>query len=515
MNLNTPEMEGKMRDKSKRRLGRRLRRYLAVAKLIAILAVVLMVTTVVPCIICYNLGHHKKLTSDEVRQLAYESVYDARTKNGDIVEKSYMPEGGFTFDSDTMMLAELYKDSTNLDGTFYLYNNDGEFLQHFVEKYPEALYPSNDWTSDEVLAFYRESPDSWAGYESAYLGKRFFVCLTPDYKHCFVVKDDEYGYGDEKAAMGWLIIDGVYVTVIDEQTTDSLEPDVLIAQYRDGTWDGDLLRSSDYGTTAMLLYSGTELYYSYQKNVYLQEQDPQGLAYDGYEDPWWYDDELAEKYNVGKFCEWISDSGYESTIWVKCYPDLPNDFDVEQIVGTGTPMKYALDVLLEDGRLQRYSRMELLEEWDLSGMTEMSLDDDVVCYAGHPFDSNDEVYYLDDGKLFVLKTGGEVSLMLDHIDAIDRGYSLRGSTLFALEDGKLCAYDMYDGKVYTLDYDVLELNFEGMMAYKKADGYYTLYRVRGDGESDYGTLYLGDESLDYYIQYRKNLELASYSNWSF
>jgi len=486
-------------------------RYAAMSVAATMVAVIVVMATL--CVICYKAGYHKMLTSEKMRQLASELVFDARTKNGDVVEKSYMPEGGFTFDSDTMILSEFYKDTTNLDGTFYLYNNDGEFLWYFQEKYPEALYPSNEWTPDEVLTFYRDSPESWAYYESAYLGRGYFICLTPDYKHCFAVKDDEYGYGDEAATMGWLIIDGVYVTAIDEQTADSLEPDVLIAQYRAGDWDGSLLKSKDYGTTVSLSYDQAELSYSYQKRIYSPAQDPQGLAYDGYEDPWWYDDELAEKYGVDNPSELVYDFGFESRVQVECYPDLPDEFEVERIMDTETPPRLActLDVLLNDGRLQRYSRTELLDEWDLSGMTRVSLDNKVMCYVAEPFSPDDEIYYLDDSKLFALKTGGEVSLMLEHVDAIDYGYSLRGSTILALEDGELRHYDMYEGEIGVLDRDVLELDFGEIMAYKKADGYHTLYRAYDDGEFGYGTLYLGDESLDYYVEYCKNLSQADWS----
>lgn len=480
------------------------------AALLLIVMAVLVVAVV--GLISYDIGRHQMLTSEEAREIGRELVYDSRVKNGDVIEKSYMPEGGFSFESDTMMLSEFYKE-TSLDGTFYIYSNDGKFLRHFREDYPEALYPSNEWTSEEVLQFYHDSLESWAYHDSAYLGKGYYICCTPDYKHCFAVKDDDYNYG-AGATTGWLIIDGVYVTAIDEQVADSLEPDVLIEQYRNGIWDGSLLRSKDYGVTVSLSYDRTELRYSYQKKVYTSAQDPQGLAYDGYENPWWYDDELAEKYGVGKYYEAVCDFGYESTIRVKRYPDLPDDFEMEQIVETESPYEpdCVLDVLLKDGRLQRYSREELLDEWDLSEMTQKSLDDDVVCYVKEPFGLSDVIYYLDAGKLYALKTGGEISVMLEHVDVVDYSYSLRGSTLFVLEKGGLYGYDMYEGVVYMMDRDVLELDFNEIMAYRKADGYHALYRVRSDKGPDYATLYLGEESLDYYLEFRKNLWNADWRN---
>lgn len=530
MNFNTPETEEKMEDERNDVYGcdddgkdvRELQRMLVAdarrpeskydyeeGPLLKVVLCTLagLLVLVLCCGVCYAVGYQKALTSDEARELAAESLYDTRTKNGDVVEKSYMPEGGFTFDSDTMMLSEFYK-STSLDGTFYIFNNDGEFLQHLQEEYPEALYASNDWTPDEVLEFYHNSLESWAFYDSAYLeGKGYYICCTPDYKHCFAVKDDHYSYG-EGTTTGWLIIDGVYTTVIDEQTADSLKPDDLIAQYRAGTWDGSLLRSKDYGTTVFLAYDQTELCYSYEKRVYSEEQDPLGLAYGGYENPWWYDKKLARKYDLGDYMELVCDFGYWSMASVECYPDLPDNFETERIVATDSSADYTLDVLLNDGHLQRYSRVELLDEWDLSNMTQVSLDDEVMCYAREPFNLGDEIYYLDDGKLYALRKGGEIVIVLDHADIVScESYSrsLRWSTIFVLEEGELCCYDVYNGKAYVLDRDVLELDFDEIMAYKKADGYYTLYHVRSEDGPNYATLYLGDKTLDYYVKYRQSL----------
>lgn len=136
------------------------------------LVVVVTVGLAFICASCYCFGYHRMVTSDEMRQIATESFFDTRTRNGDVIEKSYMPEDGFTFDSDTMMLSEFYKSTDNLDGIFYLCNNDGEFLRQFQKEYPKALYPSNEWTSDDVLEFYRSSLDSWAFYDSVYLDGR-------------------------------------------------------------------------------------------------------------------------------------------------------------------------------------------------------------------------------------------------------------------------------------------------------------------------------------------------------
>lgn len=302
------------------------------------------------------------------------------------------------------------------------------------------------------------------------------------------------------------------MTVIDEQTADSMDPEDLIAQYRAGAWDGSLIRSKDYGTEVSLTRDLTELRYSYKQRVYSEKQDPLGLAYNGYEDPWWYNESLAKKYGLGEHTEIVCDFGYWSMASVKCYPDLPDDFETKRIVTTEAPAKNTLDVLLDNGHLQRYSQTKLLDEWDLSDMKPESIDDEVLSYVKEPFAPSDKIYYLYNDKLYALKSGGKIELMLDHVDAIDRGYDLRNSTLFVVEDGELLGYNMYYGRVRTLDHDVLKLEFNEIMAYKKADGYYTLYHVYGSDGLEYATLYLGEQSLGHYIEYRENLEAAEWYN---
>lgn len=469
----------------------------------AILTVLVMVGG-----ICYYCGYHRELTSDQMRELAAERFRDFRSGDQDAGSGLYMPEGGFSPDSDTRMLSEFY--SGNIGEDFYSsYENDGEFLRFCQETYPDALYPTNEWTVEEVLDFYRNSLETWGYYDSSFSYDQYYLCWTPDYKHCFAVEDGWYSNG-KGATTGWLMIDGVRVTAIDEQTY-SVEPDTLIAKYRAGEWDGDILRSEDFGTTVYL--SGqTELHYRYQENFYSPEQDPQGLAYDGYKDPWWYDDKKAEQYGVTDYCEYTYDDCRNCWVDVECYPDLPDDFNLLQIVDTANRTEDALDVLLRDGRLQRYSRMELVDEWGLSELDYVDLDGDWMCYAYHPLEPDDEMYYRVGNQIFALKKGGEVSLVFDDIclKSGSRAYSyLRRDKIFVCQDGDLYRVALDEGKKYLLDTGVLEMEFDDIWAYKKEDGYYTLYRDY-DLDSGYSSLYLGTESLDYYLQYREHLDKADW-----
>lgn len=465
---------------------------------------------------CYYLGYRK--ASESIKPQLVTKETERVIKSGEAFDeeaaKRYMPEGGFSPESDSMMLSECYK-SSGVDGFCYAFANDGEFLQYCQENYPEAVYPSNEWTVEEVLDSYRNSPEIWAGHENRWTFYENYLCWTPDYKHCFAVIGDWHD-ADGRVRSGWLLIDGVRVCAVDEQTY-SLDPDTLVAKYRSGEWDGRALRSADFGTTAYLDTDQIRLSYSYQKYLYSPLQDPQGLAYDDYEEPWWYDPEEAAKYDVVDFGEYCYDDHIWSSIYVKVYPDLPDDYDVQHIVDTDSSYSRkepVLNVLTWDGLLQRYSRTELLDEWDLMGFGCIDLKSNRICTANNPLEPGDVFYLRNGSRIYALKEGGEVNQILDGIFVKDDSAfdSLRYAKIFVLnDDGELWRYDLEEGKTYLLANGVLETNFDKLMAYRTEDGYYTLYRDY-DQESGYLSLYLGTEPLEYYLDFWQNLEKA---NWRY
>lgn len=168
-----------------------------------------------------------------------------------------------------------------------LAETDAEFREYCQVNFPYAVYPSDEWTAEEVIQSYRETPEIWGFWTDSYSQDGFYFTWTPGYQHCLILSSgylpEEWAYGELDS--GWLIVDGVRVEAYGP-TLDTVEPRSLAALYRSGAWDGSPVRSADWGTEVFVDSEGV-LDYFYFAYSYDETYDPEGLAYTGYAEPWW------------------------------------------------------------------------------------------------------------------------------------------------------------------------------------------------------------------------------------
>lgn len=212
--------------------------------------------------------------------------------------------------------------------------SDAELREHCRENFPEAVYPEAKWTTGGVIRDYLEHTERWIN-ASNYMGAGGFILWSQDYRYCFGVLPEQSLHSGqyenlEASAVGWLTINGVRVCPVDEKTYD-LSPRNVVQLYHEGVWDGEYpLRSDDYSTTVTLSGEDGHLIYRYYVPLYGTADDPEDLAYNGYDaEPWWDTMAVSQEERAEMVVKNYDGKDYKlQTAEVYQYVDLPRSVQV-------------------------------------------------------------------------------------------------------------------------------------------------------------------------------------------
>lgn len=411
--------------------------------------------------------------------------------------------------------------------------NDEEFRAWCQENWPEAVYPLEEWTAEEVIAAWVEKPEIWGSYTDFYYDETCFFTWSADWEHCFILdaymtydlfaEDADWWSEGVKAehkapTSGWLVIDGLRVQMLDRETYDIYDPYELVRQYQSGEWDGSNRRSPDGSTLVRVSnYDGGLLDYWYQAYSYDESADPLGIAWTDFDrQPWWTRDDVPEELTSAipeRRREWTDPWGAApnlemlSSADVEVYVDLPIGYDVSEFVQIAKTNQGAFCFSSEGVKL--FQKGKLIEEWALDVNTRESLM--LMRFEEPGADYAQDLAYVYDGEqIWALRAGGAKEVVLENFqyahynDAIFLGY--HGNELVYWK-----GYTHYESSIppTVVATDVLEVDVTNLAMLRKEDGWYAMVR-RSDG--GFMLRYLGEpEGPEYYAQLYKDLSSASYT----
>lgn len=398
---------------------------------------------------------------------------------------------------------------------------DEEFRGYCRENHPEAVYPSNEWTAEEVIATWLEKPEIWGNYADSEIRNNAWFTWTPDYQYCFILDSEEpmffltdHDTGEhEELISGWLTVNGVRVAMLDKETYDIEDPYELIRQYQAGEWDGSIRRSHDGSTTVKVRAYG-DGYLEYDSEIWLYDErfDPEGMAWTEFvRVPWWAQEGVAPE--ILEIIGW--DGAPSGEPWekvnvkgtaglnLKMYVDLPVGYDMSGV----TVFKRLKSGLLcaESDKIVLYKNGELVDEWDFR-FTE----DRATFYSpieGAPEEYADDLAYIYDksaDKLIALRNGGETEVVLDRTVKDDWSvaelWGYKGDQLMCW---KLSTYYWSDGVSNLGEVAEVDTSSSVLLFTKKDGGCYTAVWNGSASVDPYRVQYLGSESLEYYRELYK------------
>lgn len=308
----------------------------------------------------------------------------------------------------------------HLGGTIR-FQDDEEFQTFCQEQYPEAVYPHTEWTAEEVIQSYDDTPEIWAYHETGpFIGE--YLTWTPGYEHCFILEVDAPAMNQDHGEItsGWLVVDGVRVQPLDKTLYDmdnTYWPQILLIEYRKGKWDGSLIRSEDGATTVRINAQGA-LEYVYDARFYDATTDPEGLAWSGYSRetvPWWRDGiewsatDLIRP-QLEELGEWSpeQDRAHERLV-TKIYVEAPYLTDGNEFTQTLWTEKGLFAI--SPGVIRLYKDGKELEKWVCTGtaeaeayLTESTKEPD----AEH---AEDLAYFYDGKSLRALRADGQMAVV--------------------------------------------------------------------------------------------------------
>ncbi len=452
---------------------------------------------------------------NNVTGLEVKTQDEVLTEDDSAAMRMFEDDNAFSIYSTTDRLREIYVgwvDDPSIQ-------TDGEFIKECQMDYASAVYPSNDWTADEVIASYTESPDIWATYHNKWRSEDHFICWTPDYQHCFELEFDD---NEGKIMTGWFCVNGVRVKMLDQVTFDAVDPASMVARYVSGEWNGSFVRSTDGGTGVEMNRSG-QIAYLFDTEVYTDQQDPEGLAYVDYAPPWWLDEtthdvDFYEDHNFGHDGSvWIS--GY-----VEVYPDLSDDIDVDGIILARRRNEIGTLIATKDGAML-FSKGNLLTSWVFDqalpkeNLTSTDTSSNAhTCSMTMPGVGAEvvDIGYIYDGKrILALEPDGQVSILIDEVLVEEKvspystafswsdAIGLRGDSLV------LCEFESYKNEYETrvLATEVQSVDFVEMRTFEREDG---LYALAYDDDYEIVAVYLGKESKQYYSDLYETLNYAQH-----
>lgn len=443
---------------------------------------------------------------------------------------------------------------------------DAEFREYCQKNFPEAVWPKAEWTAEEIVVSWLEIPGIWGVWRDSYNDRETYFVWSAGYEHCFYldvtdpILPTDYWTGEHRElASGWLVMDGVRILMIDQETYDVDNPYEMLQQYQDGLWDGSMRRSRDGSTTVEV--SGGCLEYCYEAWRYDQSTDPLGMAYEGFAElPWWQREGLSEALQTAlgernQYAAWDETQTLgHSWLWRwDFYVDLPGGIS-GKVQGLGEV--YACTKCAEGAFFTTstgvwlYDKGTLVDSWEgklekesaeftrayslpktaegIAGLSaeipETDEDDSgpakseqqiaqeyaeryAECRAQGLVSPDDRGYLEVGEELLVLKEGGKIEPFFDQV--VDCSDTYR-SVVWGLKDGRLV---WWRGYVYAtgdlpkvVAEDVLEASFEELALFMKADGCYAVIWDR----SGHKECYLGPESMDYYKRFYQTLRGATY-----
>lgn len=444
---------------------------------------------------------------------------------------------------------------------------DAEFREYCRENYPEAVLPTEEWTAESVVASWLENPEIWGTWTDDYNDLKTYFVWSADFEHCFYLDLTEpiipvvYETGEHRELIsGWLVMDGVRILMLDQQTYDIDDPYMMLRQYQSGEWDGSSRRSHDGATTVEVDWMDGGLEYRYEAWRYDQTTDPLELAYTGYaEEPWWHRAGLSEDLlkAVGernRYQVW-DDAGTRGSalLWTwDFYVDLPGGIsaNVEGLGEIYDKMRIGQETFFATSTgVWLYARGELVDHWackpdektadlftrcalpktpeeiaQLDAVAPEVKDDSgeliptkseqqkaqeyaenyEACQALGLVSLADRGYIYTGTDLLVLRENGEVEPFFDQI-LIGPGYF--SPEMWGLKDRRLVYWRGYSfssgsGLPKVVAEDVLEADFTDLMLFTKADGCYGVVRSYSDQRE---VLYLGTEAMDYYNEFYDTL----------
>lgn len=395
-----------------------------------------------------------------------------------------------------------------LDGTVR-FQNDAEFREYCQKHYPEAVYPSTEWTAEEVIQSYYDTPEIWALHETGpFIGE--YLTWTPGYEHCFILEVDAPAIewqGYTEITSGWLVVDGVRVQPLDKVLYDLDNsiywPQSLLIRYNKGEWDGSLMRSQDGATTVRVNQNGA-LGYAYDAWFYDETTDPEGLAWAGFNRdkvPWWRNgiewtaSDLVQP-QLEALGEWdpSGDHVYEQ-LSTCIYTDAPYMTDGNQFTRVLRTEEGLF--AMSPGVIRFYSGGKELEKWVCTGTAAPGAY--LFEAVGEPEEEYAEnlAYFYDGETLRALRADDQMAVVMDEIlkysDPLLRYF-------WGLKDGRLVYYNASGaGKITTIAEDVLETDFSTVHLFRKADGWYVAAAKRRGG-ADYEAVYLGEGEKEEYLE---------------
>lgn len=409
--------------------------------------------------------------------------------------------------------------------------NDEEFRAWCQENWPDATYPSEEWTTDGVIAAWVEKPEIWGSYTESYYDDTHFFTWSADWEHCFILDaymtydlfadDANWWLEGVKAehkvpTSGWLVIDGIRVQMLDQETYDIYDPYELARQYQAGEWDGCNRRSPDGSTRVRISsYDGGLMDYWYQAYSYDESADPLGMAWTDFDrQPWWTRDDVPEELISAipeRRRDWTDPWGEAPNLMmlssadVEIYVDLPIGYDASEFTsiaktGQGTFCFSSKGVKL-------FRKGVLIEEWALAVNVRESL---MLMRFEEPSDEyvQDLAYVYDGKQIWALRAGGTKEVALENLQ-----YAHYNDAVFlGFHEDKLIYWKgstHYEGSTSpaVVATDVLEVDVTDLALLRKEDGWYAI--VRGSG--DFTLSYLGEsEGPEYYAQLYQDLGSARY-----
>ncbi len=439
-------------------------------------------------------------------------------------------------------LRKSYRELNNLDGNdvridrmreFYdsevgrhasTMTTDDEFRLYCQEEYPTAVYHSNEWTPDEVIQSYLDTPEIWGSYyDNCCMTTGFFFTWTPNYEHCFILDNNRYAIEPGEIVElgeGWLCVDGVRVQCFGQTTTASMDPLELARAYRAGEWDGSQLWSEDLSTTVELDSWDGKLDYHYEAWRYDETYDPLGLAYTGFDDqPWYLQDGVSQETLAalptcltGKN-QWVNCGGdnYRAFDWYSCsvYADAPADYDMSDVIDTVRKDPLGMFATFPT-YIALFRNGETVVEWECPfDPKEMELllkfKEPTAPYA------HDLAYLYDKTTILALRDDGTVEPVVDEMVYHTSVYSSRNE-YWCLKDNQLVCWSLSEhwlssqNSPLVVGKDVIEVDFSTLMLFTTNDGCYAVTRVDENGNfGDTRAVYLGSESMEYYADLYKSM----------
>jgi len=418
-------------------------------------------------------------------------------------------------------MARYYSDHESVfDGGLSLVNTDAEFREYCRENYPEAVYPTSEWTADEVIQSYHDNHEKmWGLWRDGYY-ESFYFCWTPGYEHCFIL-DTGYVFPEEEygeLGSGWLVVDGVKVQPFGESIL-LMDPELLLQAYQSGKWDGNSAMSPDWSTTAYVDSKGNLAYY-YSACCYDATIDPDGLAYTGYEEPWWVGDvkpEIAKLLVEPEYYPLEEATDYASgSVDVNLNVDFPKDYDFEEVFltrrfgGQSFCLKPTGVTLAERGKI--------LNEWQLELNRGTLIE--LLAPAKEPEAeyARDVAYVYDGDRLWALVEDGTLRLVIEKTAELDQGVSDVGFDLWGMNGKKLIHWDGRQYYSVKQSPEVIAENVEGvyfntLRLIVKEDGCYAILRDYHSDVVEYPVEYLGAETPEYYEKQYQTMSEAKIYRW--